>query len=285
MFIQVEEFEEETDDVFYIAATDSEGDTELEEEDFSLDELQELDSKYVTDPALTKFPLGCKIWYNARTSRVSTNSLRAKSATIVGVYLHLEKLQRVYKLKSDTATTQCDVFLYEDRLVYGMNCPVTVTDAITSDVCDGVIVCPRLHRCDDGEQQVVSSYDVQISQGSDITVEFGVAADRIKYRFEKPTSNNTCVESKIKGEGEKVSSVVKEVKAKEEEKADEQVKEAKEHPKCHFVSTKSNDDADLTLKPSAMQPDTSTAKSAQTTSGAVPKVGDDKIDADDYWSW
>ena len=282
MFIQVQEFEEETDNVFYINS-DSEGDTELEEEDFSLDELQELDSKFVTDPALTKFPPGCKIWYNARTSRVSTNSLRAKSATVAGVYMHLEKLKKVYKLKSDTATTQCDIFLYEDRLVYGMNCPITVTDSLSSDICDGVIVCPKLHRGDNGEQQVLSSYDVQILQGSDITVEFGVAADRIKYRFEKPTENNTCVESKIIGEGEKVSSVAKE--EKEEVKA-KGVEEAKELPTCHFVSTKSNDDAELALKPSsAQQPDTSSAQSTETTSGDMTKAGDDKIDPDDYWSW
>ena len=68
MYLRVEEFEDdETDDIFFIA-TDSEGDTELEDEDFSLDELQELDSEYSSDPALTKFPLGCNVWYNARTS-------------------------------------------------------------------------------------------------------------------------------------------------------------------------------------------------------------------------
>ena len=160
MFIQVQEFEEDNadaDDLFFIATDDdilSDGDTELEEEDFSLDELQQLDSKFVSDPSLTKFPLGCNIWYNARTSSssrgVSKNSLRAKSATVIGVYMHLEKLQKVYKLKSDaattTSTTQCETFLYEDRLVYGINCPVTVTDSVNSEiVCNGVIVCPRLH--------------------------------------------------------------------------------------------------------------------------------------------
>ena len=282
MFIRVEEFEDdETDDIFFIA-TDSEGDTELEEEDFSLDELQELDSKFASDPALTKFPLGCNIWYNARTSRVSANSLRAKSASVVGVYMHFERLQKVYKLKSDTPS-QCDTFLYEDRLVYGMNCPVTVTDSVTSDLRDGVIVCPKLNQGGDGEQQV-SSYDVQILQGSDITIEFGVAADRIKYRFEKPTNNNTCAESKIKGVGE--SSVVKEVEAKEEEVADKE--HPKELPKCPLVSKKSNDDTESALKSNAQQPDTSTAQSAETASEAIPAVAKaeaNNIDPDDYWSW
>ncbi|KAK1737387.1 hypothetical protein QTG54_011673 [Skeletonema marinoi] len=287
MYIQVEEFEDvETDDIFFIA-TDSEGDTELEDEDFSLDELQELDSEFAADPALTRFPLGCKIWYNARTSRVSTNRLRAKSASVVGVYMHYEKLQKVYKLKSDTPT-QCDIFLCEDRLAYGMTCPVTVIDASTNDVRDGVIVCPKLYQVGggDGEQQV-SSYDVQILHGSDIIVEFGVAADRIKYRFEKPTKN-VCPESKTRGRGEREeSSVVKDVKAKGKEEADEE--EPKELPKCRQVSTKNNDDTESALKPSTQQPDTSTASSSvETTSGAisaVAKAGASHIDPDDYWSW
>ena len=284
MFIQVQEFEEDTadnDDLFYIATDDDisgGGDTELEEEDFSLDELQQLDSKFVSDPSLTKFPLGCNIWYNARTSSSSRgvsskNSLKAKSATVTGVYMHLEKLQKVYKLKSDTAatttsTTQCETFLYEDRLVYGMNCPVTVTDSFNSEiVSDGVIVCPRLHGEHQKHQQQVSSYDVQILHGNGvITVEFGVAADRIKYRLE----NTTCAESKFKGEGDKKGSVV--------------VKEVKEE--VVDVSAKGNDEAELALKLSVQQPDSSTAQqSAATASGAVTKAVDNNIDPDDYWSW
>ena len=283
MFIQVQEFEEDTaDDLFFIATDDDisgGGDTELEEEDFSLDELQQLDSKFVSDPLLTKFPLGCNIRYNARTSSssrgVSKNSLRATSATVTAVYMHLEKLQKVYKLKSsDTATTtsstQCETFPYEDRLVYGMNCPVTVTDSLNSEiVCNGVIVCPRLHGEQHQQQQQLSSYDVQILHGNgDITVEFGVAADRIKYRLENITS---CAESKIKGEGEKKGSfVVKDVK---EEVVD--------------VSAKGNDEAESALKPSVQRPDSSTLQqSAKTTSSeALTKAVDNNIDPDDYWSW
>eukprot|EP00984_Skeletonema_dohrnii_P016467 scaffold7335_cov162-Skeletonema_dohrnii-CCMP3373.AAC.1 len=167
-----------------------------------------------------------------------------------------------------------------------MTCPVTVIDASTNDVRDGVIVCPKLYQGGDGEQQV-SSYDVQILQGSDIIVEFGVAADRIKYRFEKPTKN-VCPESKSRGEREESSVVkVKDVKAKEKEEADEE--EPKELPKCSQVSTKNNDDTESALKTSAQQPDTSTASSAvETTSGAtsaVAKAGAGHIDPDDYWSW
>ena len=101
----------------------------------------------------------------------------------------------------------------------------------------------------------------------DITVEFGVAADRIKYRLEKITS---CAEGKFKGEGEKkVGVVVKEVK---EEFVD--------------VSAKDNDEAELALKPSVQQPDSSTVQqSTETTSGAVTKAVDNNIDPDDYWSW
>ncbi len=266
MYLRLEEFEDdETDDIFFIA-TDSEGDTELEDEDFSLDELQELDSEYSSDPALTKFPLGCNVWFNARTSRVSADTLKAKGASVVGVYMHFERLQKVYKLKSDTPS-QCDTFLYEDRLVYGMNCPVTVTDPITSDLRDGVIVCPKPYQGTDGEQLV--SYGVQTLQGSDITIDFGVAADRIKYRFEKP-ANDTAT-SKIIEVGE--SSAVKEVDAKAHKV------EPKELPQCPPVCN----DAE-----SAPKPDTSAATSAETTSEEIPAVaaaGAATIDPDDYWSW
>ena len=237
----------ETDDVFHVA-TDSEGDTE-ELEDISFDELQELDNKFTTNPSKTKFPLGCKIWYNARTSGMSTKSLRAKSAYVVGVYMHLENCTKVYKLKPDTPA-QCVTFRYEDRLSYGMTCPVTITDASTNDVRDGMIVCPKLcHGGDSDGTRQVSSYDVQIVQGSDIIVEFGVAADRIKYRLEKPTNSNTCSESKIKGKCEESSSTVEEEGAKEEK------------------PTKNNNDPE-----SALKPDTPTAQSAETTSGAATKA-------------
>lgn len=251
----------EADDAFHVA-TDSEGDTEeLEGEDISLDELQEFDHKFTTNPNM-KFPLGCKVWYNARTSRVSTNSLRAKSASVLGIYIHYdyERLRIVYKLK-DTAS-QCDTFVYEDGLVYGMNCPVTITDASTNDIHDGVIVCPKLHQSDDGKQQV-SSYDVQILQGSDTTVEFGIAADRIRYRFEKPTNNNTSVEKKIKSEREE-SSIVKEIEAKEKNEEDPNPNEL---PNCR---SKRKDDTELALKLSVTN--TSTDQSAETTSGAVTKA-------------
>ena len=269
MYLRVEEFEDdETDDIFFIA-TDSEGDTELEDEDFSVDELQELDSEFAKDPALTKFPLGCNVWYNARTSKVSADTLKAKSASVVGVYMHFERLQKVYKLKSDTPS-QCDTFLYEERLVYGMNCPVTVTDPVTSDLRDGVIVCPKPFQGDDGEQQV--SYGVQILQGSDITIEFGVAADRIKHRFEKPANNTTCANNKIKEV--RGSSVMKEVEAKAAKE------EPKELPQCPPVSN----DTESALKTNAQQTDTSTAPSAETTP-AVATAGAGTIDPDDYWSW
>ncbi len=248
-------------------ATDSEGDTEeLEGGDISLDELQEIiDNKFTTNPTETKFPLGCKVWYNVRTSRVAANSLQAKSASVTGVYMHYKRWKKVYKLK-DTAT-QCDTFMYEDRLVYGMNCPVTITDASTNDIHDGVIVWPKLHQGGDGEQQVF--YGVQIL-GSDITVEFDVAGDRIKYvagdrikyRFEEPT-NNTYIGSKVKGVREE-SSIVKEIEAKEKNEEDPNPKEL---PNCR---SKRKDDTESALK--LRVTDISTDQSAETTSGAVTKA-------------
>ena len=62
------------------------------------------------------------------------------------------------------------------------------------------------------------------------------------------------------------------------------VKEGKEE--VVEVSTKDNDEAELALKPSVQQPDSSTAQqSAETASGAVTKAVENNIDPDDYWSW
>jgi len=209
---------EEAVDIFHVA-TDSDGDTEGE--DISLEDLQQLDTKFATNPN-TKFPVGCKIWYNARNSRAPTKLLRAKSASVVGVYMHFEKMQKVYKVRSD-APSQYDVFLYEDRLVYGMNCPVTVGNAYTNDTRDGVIVCPKLDAGNDGKQQI--AYDVQITQGSNVTVEFGVAAKRIKCRMENSSVKNTTGE-KEEGSG---------VKALEAKESKVDCEEGKEFQKSNYI--------------------------------------------------
>jgi len=177
----------------------------------------------------------------------------------------------VYKVRSD-APSQYDVFLYEDRLVYGMNCPVTVANAYTNDTRDGVIVCPKLDAGNDGKQQI--AYDVQITQGSNVTIEFGAAAERIKYRMEKSSVKNTTGE---KEEGSGVKGLVA-----KESKVD--CEERKELQKSNSISTNSNDVEVSVLNPGVEQLDMSAfppAPSAKAASGAkVAKAG--HVAADEY---
>ena len=248
-------------------------------------------------PNSTKFPVGCKIWYNAKNSRAPTKLLRAKSASVVGVYMHFEKMQKVYKVRSD-AQSQYDVFLYEDRLVYGMICPVTVGNTYTNDTRDGVIVCPKLDAGNDWKQQI--AYNVQITQGSNVTIEFGVAAERIKYRMEDSVKK-VCVDNTTKGEKEEGSDVdgleakeskveeveegngVKEVKTKEKKVNYE---EAKELSKGHSISTNSNNVEVSALKPGAQQLESSALPPAPSAGSAfkakVAKAAAGNIAADDY---
>eukprot|EP00577_Skeletonema_sp_RCC1716_P013844 CAMPEP_0113372786 /NCGR_PEP_ID=MMETSP0013_2-20120614/718_1 /TAXON_ID=2843 ORGANISM="Skeletonema costatum, Strain 1716" /NCGR_SAMPLE_ID=MMETSP0013_2 /ASSEMBLY_ACC=CAM_ASM_000158 /LENGTH=490 /DNA_ID=CAMNT_0000254697 /DNA_START=38 /DNA_END=1508 /DNA_ORIENTATION=- /assembly_acc=CAM_ASM_000158 len=162
--------EEEPDDVYGV-------ETDTESEEISLEELQLLDSKFAS---LLKFPVGCKIWYDVRKSAKPKRCLEGKSASVEGVYLHFENMLRVYKVKTDTPT-QYDIFLYEDRLVYGMNCPVQVKNPDTNESVSGVIVCPKLEKKgDNGEHKI--SYAVQLLDEKKVFVEFGVASERIQFR-------------------------------------------------------------------------------------------------------
>lgn len=165
-----EELEEQPiDDISSHVATDS------ETEEIDVENLQPLAPKFVSQ---SKFPVGCDVWYDARKSKAS-KVLRAKGGSVVGVYFDLQNLRRVYKIKYDTSI-DCEATLYEDRLMYGINCPVTVTNPDTNEVLDGVVVCPKIDRGNDGKQKV--SYAVQFTEGKHVSVEFLVAAERIKYR-------------------------------------------------------------------------------------------------------
>jgi len=168
--VKQEELEEQPiDDISSHVATDS------ETEEIDVENLQPLAPKFVSQ---SKFPIGCDVWYDARKSKAS-KVLRAKGGSVVGVYFDLQNLRRVYKIKYDTSI-DCEATLYEDRLMYGINCPVTVTNPDTNEVLDGVVVCPKIDRGNDGKQKV--SYAVQFTEGKHVSVEFLVAAERIKYR-------------------------------------------------------------------------------------------------------
>lgn len=163
-------------------------DDESETEDICIDNLQLLDPKVASK---SKFPVGCKIWYDARKSKAS-KKLRAKSGCVVGVYFDFQSMKHVYRVK---APADCEHTVYEDRLMYGINCPVKVTNPDTNEAEDGVIVLPKLDAESDGKQQI--SYAVQFTTGRHVSIEFLVAADRIVYREVKDNKqvvNNDGVE-------------------------------------------------------------------------------------------
>lgn len=160
--------------------TDSEA-----EDDIDLDKLQPLDPKFA---AFTKFPIGCKVWYDLCKSTTPKKCLQAKSAYVVEAYIHFENHKQVYKVKSET--TEEEATLYEDRLIYGANCPVTVASHDTNEVKNGVIICPKLDQSKDNDRKQRISYAIQFWRGKKVSIEFGVAAECVKYRMEVKASTD-----------------------------------------------------------------------------------------------
>lgn len=141
--------------------------------------LQLLDTKVAS---LSKFPVGCKVWYNLRRSYGTTRLLRATCSTVAAIYIDCQNLRRAYQLKNSE-------MIYEDRLGCAVNCSVTMTKIDADDTVEGVIVYPELEWGEGGKQKIV--YAVQYSEYSDgndgvmttIAIEYGVAADRINCRL------------------------------------------------------------------------------------------------------
>lgn len=150
-------------------------DSEAEEEDIDVDKLQPLAPKFAL---LSKYPVGCKVWYNLRLSS-ETKQMQAKNARVEEVYIHFENGRRVYKVKSEVLSKN-NMFFYEDQLVFAISCPVTVTKMDMEEALDGVVVYLEREKSIDGRWQV--TYTIQYSVEDDITIEPGVAADRIKCR-------------------------------------------------------------------------------------------------------
>ena len=169
---------QEEDNISNVATDDSESD----QDDICIDNLQLLDSK---NASKSKFPMGCKIWYDARKSRAS-KVLRAKSGCVTKVFFDFQSMRHVYRVKS---AGHFEHTVYEDRLMFGINCTVTVTNS-EGEAKDGVIVVPKVDVGNDGKALV--SYAVQFTEGRHVFVEFLVPADRIKYRHDK--SNEQVVD-------------------------------------------------------------------------------------------
>ena len=165
--------------------------TDSEDDDIDIDKLQPLARKFVSS---SKFPVGCHVWYNLRSSP-EMGHLQAKSARVVKVSIHVENGRRVYKLKPKSSEQK--ISFYEDQLFYAIGCPVRVKKAEKEEAFDGVVVYLEREKGDDGRRQV--TYAVQYTADNYITIEPRVAADRIKYRTDdcgvgvgrKDTDSNT----------------------------------------------------------------------------------------------
>ena len=200
--IQVKQELAVPEDILSYIPTDDES-----EEDICIDNLQLLDPKVASQ---SKFPVGCKIWYDARKSKAS-KKLRAKSGCVVGVYFDFQSMKHVYRVKSPA--DDCEHTVYEDRLMYGINCPVKVTNPDTNEAEDGVIVLPKLDAESDGKQQI--SYAVQFEEGRHVSVEFLVAAERVVYREVKDNEQvvmNDGIENKTEDVTQEGDALMKEAK-------------------------------------------------------------------------
>lgn len=153
------------------AATDSEA------EDIDIDSLQPLAAKFASQ---SKFPVGCKVWYNLRLSP-ETKHTQAKRGSVEEVYIHFENGRRVYKVKAEASYDHITT-LYKDQLVYAISCPVKVTKVDSIETLEGVVVYLERQKGSDGKRQV--TYAVQYLLENYVTIEPGVTADRIKYRVE-----------------------------------------------------------------------------------------------------
>ena len=182
-----------SDDVFCVDT-----DSEAEEEDIDTDKLQPLAPKFAL---LSQYPVGCKVWYNLRCSP-ETKILHAKSAHVEEVSIHFENLRRVYKVKSEASEEQEQAMsFYEDQLVFAIGCPVKVTKIDTDEALDGVVVYLEREKGIGGRRQI--RYAVQYSADNCITIEPGIATDRVKYRAgdcgigaDRKESNSSSVEQK-----------------------------------------------------------------------------------------
>ena len=151
-------------------------DTDSEEDDIDIDKLQPLAPKFTS---LSKFPIGCQVWYKLRTSP-ETGHMQAKSARVAEVSLHFENGRRVYKVKPESSEQK--IPFYEDQLFYARGCPVSITKIEdTNEKLDGVVAFLELEKIN-GRRNVM--YAVEYTKDDYVTIEPRVVANRLKYREE-----------------------------------------------------------------------------------------------------
>lgn len=59
-----------------------------------------------------------------------------------------------------TKKVNSEIMIYEDRLGYAMNCPVTITKIDTDETVDGIIAHPELEWDEDGKQTISMLFNI-----------------------------------------------------------------------------------------------------------------------------
>eukprot|EP00574_Skeletonema_japonicum_P009218 CAMPEP_0201720008 /NCGR_PEP_ID=MMETSP0593-20130828/5049_1 /ASSEMBLY_ACC=CAM_ASM_000672 /TAXON_ID=267983 /ORGANISM="Skeletonema japonicum, Strain CCMP2506" /LENGTH=620 /DNA_ID=CAMNT_0048210549 /DNA_START=52 /DNA_END=1914 /DNA_ORIENTATION=+ len=160
----------EPNDVFYVG-------TDSESEDIDMDQLQPLAHKFVTK---SKFPVGCKVWYNIRFLS-GTKHLQFQSAHVEEVSIHFGNGRRVYTVNSETSREHRTSH-YEDQLAYAISCPVKVKKIDTDEMLDGVVVYLERQKGTDGIRQITYAVQYSAETSSYMKIESGIIADRITYK-------------------------------------------------------------------------------------------------------
>jgi formate dehydrogenase assembly factor FdhD len=106
------------------------------------------------------------------------------------------------------ALAENEIIVYEEKLAYAINCPVTVANTDADGARNGIVVYLERGKGSDGKPQV--TYAIQFEEGDCITIESGVDAKRIKYRAQ---------DCGVGGKGERISNPVTD----EEEKGKEDI--------------------------------------------------------------
>ncbi|KAL7535849.1 hypothetical protein ACHAWF_005298 [Thalassiosira exigua] len=148
------------------------------------DDLQILSAK---NAAKTKYPPGCPVWHDLRSS--SSRQLDGRRGVVDAVYLDIESGARVYRVGA--------TYFLQRELAYAVGCPVRVrgtNDADPEKVTEGSVVCPKPGR-GDGE----ASYSIQFVWGTLVRVKLGVEGDKISYRKEEEAQKNDPKETKAGG--------------------------------------------------------------------------------------
>ena len=133
---------------------------------------------YPASVLVAKYPPSCPVWYGL-SSKSSSKRVDARRGVVKSVYIHEDaSAPRVYKI---TNASGVDRLLWQDQLVYAMDCPVHVKGMIENNSegeLEGVIMCPKV-----SEENAKVSYSVLfVSESDGVRLELEVEADEVSFR-------------------------------------------------------------------------------------------------------